>query len=143
DLYRVDVFLNTSYRYDVFDIDGDLVPEVMGVRYFIAYSLKDGHPDRLRVRDERHAYYDWLYGGELSYDAADRGVLPGVRDNRFSGRDATDGTEYERLTLYEADSQPETVQFYRLVDIPFARELRKVGVSHAFVPPAASMASTR
>ena len=30
--------------------------------------------------------------------------------------------------LREADYQPETVQFYRLVDIPFARELRQVGV---------------
>ncbi len=36
-------------RYDVFDIDGDFTPEVMGVRYFIAYSLKDNQPDRLRV----------------------------------------------------------------------------------------------
>src|SRR5262245_57473841 len=35
----VDVFYNTSPLYDVFDIDGDFEPEVMGVRYFIAYSL--------------------------------------------------------------------------------------------------------
>ena len=136
DLYFVDLFLNTSYRYDVFDIDGDLEPEVMGVRYFIAYSLKDGRPDRLRVRDDRHAFYDWLYGGELGYDADDRGVLRGVRDNRFIGREAVDGAGYERLSLHEADYTPERVQFYRLVDIPFARELRKVGVSHRFTAPA-------
>jgi len=143
DLYRVDLFLNTSYRYDVFDIDGDLEPEVMGVRYFIAYSLKDSRPDRLRVRDERHAFYDWLYGGELTYDAADRGVLRGVKDNRFIGRAAVDGTGYERLALHEADYTAERIQFYRLVDIPFARELRKVGISHAFTVPEESMASAR
>jgi len=27
---------------------------------------------------------------------------------------------------------PEHIQFYRLVDIPFARELRKTGVNHPF-----------
>ena len=37
-------YYNTSILYDVFDIDGDFEPEVMGVRYFIAYSLKDGRP---------------------------------------------------------------------------------------------------
>lgn len=142
DLYRVDFFLNTSYRYDVFDIDGDFEPEVMGVRYFIAYSLTDSsRPDRLRVRDERHAYYDWLYGGELSYDADDHGILRGVKDNHFIGRDAVDGAQYERLGLREADYTPETIQFYRLVDIPFARELRKVGVSHPFSVPEGKVAS--
>ncbi len=75
-LYDVDVFYNQSQLYDVFDIDGDLAPEVMGVRYFVAYSLRGKTPDRLRAPIERHAYYDWLYAGELDYDAADRGRLP-------------------------------------------------------------------
>ena len=43
-------------------------------------------------------------------------------------RVAPKGTRYERLPLYE----PEHIQFYRLADIPFARELRKTGVNHAF-----------
>ena len=132
-IYEVDVFYNTSFLYDVFDIDGDFVPEVMGVRYFIAYSLnKDDKPDRLRVRNERHAYYDWLYGGELEYDGADGGVFPTASDGRFIGRRALAGAEYERIRLYEADYEPEKIQFYRLVDIPFAKELRKVGVRYPF-----------
>jgi hypothetical protein len=131
-LYQVDMFLNTSYLYDVFDIDGDFEPEVMGVRYFIAYALKDNKPDHLRVRDERRAYYDWLYGGDLEYDASDRGVFRKIKDGRFIGREAVDGTEYERIALREADYETEKIQFYRLVDIPFARELRKVGVHHPF-----------
>jgi hypothetical protein len=131
-LHQVDVFLNTSTLYDVFDIDGDLEPEVMGVRYFIAYSLRGNRPDRLRVRNERHAYYDWLYAGELEYDARDRGFFRDVRDARFVGRTAVEGARYERIGLHEADYEPEKIQFYRLVDIPFARELRKVGLRHPF-----------
>jgi len=142
-LYRVDMFLNTSYLYDVFDIDGDFAPEVMGVRYFIAYALKDNKPDHLRVRDERHAYYDWLYGGDLSYDASDRGVFHAIKDGRFIGRDAVDGSEYERIVLREADYETEKIQFYRLVDIPFAKELRKVGAHHPFPGLATTVVSTR
>jgi hypothetical protein len=128
-LYEVDVFLAKSELYDVFDVDGDLTPEVMGVRYFIAYSLINGKPDRLRVKNERRAYYDWLYGGDLAYEG-DRGVFHAVHDAAFVGRDAREGRNYARLELREADYQPETVQFYRMVDIPFARALRQVGVHH-------------
>jgi hypothetical protein len=129
-LYDVDVYLAKSELYDVFDVDGDLTPEVMGVRYFIAYSLINGKPDRLRVKNERRAYYDWLYGGDLAYEG-DRGVFHDVRDAAFVGRDARDGCTYARLALREADYQPETVQFYRMVDIPFARALRQVGLHHS------------
>jgi hypothetical protein len=131
-LAEVDLFHNRAFDYDVFDIDGDFTPEVMGVRYFIAYSLKNDRPDRLRVRNERRAYYDWLYAGELGYDAADRGVFAKVNDGRFSGRTAIAGADYENIPLYEAPYEPEKIQFYQLVDIPFAKELRKVGVHHPF-----------
>jgi hypothetical protein len=135
-LGQVDLFLNKSYLYDIFDIDGDFEPEVMGVRYFIAYALWDNKPDHLRARDDRHAYYDWLYGGELSYDNADRGTFHQIKDSRFIDRTAVDGAEYERIALREADYETEKVQFYHSRDILFARELRKVGVPHPF--PSAS-----
>ena len=131
-LYEVDVFYNQSQLYDVFDVDGDLTPEVMGVRYFIAYSLRDKTPDQLRAPMDRRAYYAWLYAGDLGYDAADRGVFRAVRDAHFVGRNAVAGREYANVALREAAYEPERVQFYRLVDIPFARELRKVGVTHPF-----------
>jgi hypothetical protein len=131
-LDRVQMFLNTSYRYDVFDIDGDFEPEVMGVRYFIAYALKDNRPDQLRAPDERHAYYEWLYGGELTYDAADRGIFQHIKDGQFIDHTAVDGAEYDRIALREADYETEKVQFYQMVDIAFVRELRKVGVHHPF-----------
>jgi hypothetical protein len=128
----VDVFYNQSQLYDVFDIDGDLTPEVMGVRYFVAYSLRDKTPDQLRAPVERRAYYVWLYAGELDYDAADHGLFHGVRDAGFVGRSAVIAREYQHIALWEAAYEPERVQFYRLVDIPFARELRKVSVEHPF-----------
>ena len=129
-LDQVDLFLNKSYDYDVFDTSGNFEPEVVGVRYFIAFALKDNKPDHLRVRDERHVYYDWLYGGELAYDAADRGIFHQIKDGRFIGRTAVEGAEYESIALREANYEPEKIQFYRFVDIPFARELRKVGLHH-------------
>jgi hypothetical protein len=131
-LYDVDLYMNAAPRYDVFDIDGDFTPEVMGVKYFIAYALRANQPDVLRVADERHAYYDWLYAGELGYTPDDRGRFAVVRDGRFIDRAAADGREYHDLALYEAAYTPESVQFYRLVDIPFAQELRKVSVQYPF-----------
>lgn len=131
-LYAVDVHLARSEHYDVFDVDGDLTPEVMGVRYFIAYSLKGGKPERLRVKNERRAFYDWLYAGDLAWEG-DRPIFREVQDARFVGRDARAGRTYRELRLYEADYAPEPLQFYRLVDIPFARALRQVTAAGA--PP--------
>jgi hypothetical protein len=131
-LYEIDTFYNRSYDFDVFDIDGDLEPEVMGVAYFIAYSLSEKKPQGLRVEDERQAFYDWLYGEQLELGPDGEAWLVGVQDGRFVERTALRGAKYRRLPLYEANYEPERFQFYRLVDIPFARELRKVGVDHPF-----------
>ena len=55
-----------------------------------------------------------------------------IRDGRFVERTAVNGATYENLRLYEQPFEPERFQFYRMVDIPFARELRKVAVDHSF-----------
>ncbi|MBW2268658.1 MAG: hypothetical protein JRH16_08775 [Deltaproteobacteria bacterium] len=132
-LYAIDTFYNRSYDLDVFDIDGDLEPEVMGVQYYIAYSLSQKRPKRLRVKDERLAYYEWLYAGDFELDGEGRAWLVDVQDGRFVERTAKRGRQYARLPLYEAAYEPERFQFYELVDIPFARELRKLGVDHPLV----------
>ena len=90
---------------------------------------------------ERHAYYAWLYAGDLDFDANDHGVFNDVHDGRFVGREAVVGRAYDRIALREAAYEPERVQFYHLVDIPFARELRQVSVHHPF--PGLSLAATR
>ena len=140
-LYEIDTFLNRSYDYDVFDIDGDFVPEAMGVRYFIAYSLRNKRPNRLRVRNERRAYYDWLYAGnEKRYDEDDRLWFSEVQDGRFVERTAKKGHTYRDIRLYEADYQTERIQFYAPRTIDFVRELRKVSVDypvHGVEPSAA------
>jgi hypothetical protein len=130
-LGRVEVFINPSPLFDVFDIDGDFAPEVMGVRYFVAYSIVNDRPGRMYAPVERAAYYDWLYGGALRLD--DRGAsFAGVRDARFVGERAEDGSLYDRIPLYEAPYEPERIQFYGAKPISFVRELRNVGAHHPF-----------
>ena len=132
-LYEIDVFLNRSYDYDVFDIDGDFEPEVMGVKYYIAYSLRNKRPNRLRVRNERHAFYEWLYAGSgIRFDDQDRVSFATVQDGRFIERTARKGRVYHDIRLYEADYQPERIQFYKPRQIDFVRELRKVALEHPF-----------
>jgi hypothetical protein len=131
-LFEVDVFLNRSYNYDVFDIDGDMAPEVMGVEYFIAFSLKQKKAHQLRVRNERRAFYEWLYGSEIRYRDDGSAWFPEVQDGVFVERTAKRGTHYYDVDLYEVDYETEKVQFYRLVDIDFARRLRQVAVNHPF-----------
>jgi hypothetical protein len=132
ELAQVDFFINKSHLFDVFDIDGDFQPEVMGVRYFVAFSLHKKRPGRLRAPIERRAFYNWLYGGKLGYDAAGNGWFEDIEDGQFVKKFAIKGQRYDRIPLYEADYQPEKLQFYRLVDISFARELRKIGADHPF-----------
>jgi hypothetical protein len=110
------------------------------VAYFVAYSLRSKRPHRLRVRDERSAYYDWLYAGEFELAGDGRGSFAGIHDGRFIERTAKKGARCDRVPLYEAAYEPERFQFYRLVDIPFARELRKLGADHPFGSTAASPA---
>src|SRR5262249_3117713 len=103
-------------------------------------SLHDKTPDSLRAPVERHPYYAWLYAGDLDYDADDHGVFREVHDGGFAGRTAVVGREYRHIALREAAYEPERVQFYHLVDIPFTRELRKVSVHHPF--PGVSLAAS-
>lgn len=132
-LGEVDLFLDRSEHYDVFDIDGNGAPEVMGVRYWIAFSLGKGdRPQALRVRNERCEYYDWLYAGDLACRPGGVSTFASIRAGAFDGRKAVEGREYRDIALYEGAYEPERVQFYRAVDIPFSRELRRVGASRPF-----------
>ncbi len=129
-IYNVEFFLNKSCLFDVFDIDGDLEPEVMGVRYYTAYSLKNKKPGKLRVSMERRPYYAWLYGGILQYQADGRGYFENIRDGRFRKKLAVAGKKYTEIPLYEAEFEPFKLQFFKMdgiKEIPKVRELRKAG----------------
>lgn len=129
-MYDVVFFLNKSCLFDVFDIDGDLVPEVMGVRYFVAYSLHNKKPAKLRAPMTRRPYYAWLYGKALHYEDDGRCYFTNIRDGHFVGKLAVKGKLYPKIYLYEAEFEPFTFQFFAMKDIPFVRKLRKIGVDH-------------
>jgi hypothetical protein len=130
DIYNVEFFLNKSCLYDVFDIDGDLKPEVMGVRYYVAYTLKNKKPGKLRAPMERRPYYKWLYGGALKYDDQGRGYFENIRDGRFIKKLAVAGQQYDKIPLYEAEMEPFRLQFFEMKsikEIPKVRKLRQAG----------------
>ena len=129
-MYKVEFFLNKSCLFDIFDIDGDLVPEVMGVRYYVAYSLHNKKPAKLRAPMTRRPYYAWLYGNALHYEKDGRGYFTNIRDGHFVDKLAVNGELYAKISLYEAEFEPFTFQFFAMKDIPFIRELRKTGVDH-------------
>lgn len=131
-LYEIDVFLNKSHQFDVFDIDGDMVPEVIGVKYFYAYGLKNKKPSSQRAPAERKAYYKWLYGGALKFDAKANGYFESAEGARFLKRKTVKGKTYKNLKLYEAEFEPQRLQFYKFKGIPFSRELRKVSATYDF-----------
>ena len=53
DLERIATFRSLPQCYDVFDIQGDGTPEVMGVQYYLAYKNRDHTPIRSYVANHR------------------------------------------------------------------------------------------
>jgi hypothetical protein len=74
-------------------------------------------------------------------DGDGRDVFHDIQDGRFIERTARSGKSYARIPLYEARYEPERFQFYRLVDIPFARALRQVGAGRPFPDGASARAA--
>jgi hypothetical protein len=129
-LLKVDTFRNKSNHFDVYDIDGDGRPEVMGIKYFYAYSLRGKKPYRMRAPTDRKAFYQWLYKNGYRFDNQGRLVFDKVITSAFYGRTPTQGKTYVDIPLYEANYTPETIQFYKPTSISFVRELRRVSISY-------------
>ncbi len=134
-------YRNTPALFDVFDIDGDGTPEVMGVKYYIAYrTVKPRDPVEIRVLNTREAYYPWLYGKGVFQWTDDGGVVfPRVQDAHFVGRKALPGKTYTNIRLFEPEYHGgDKLQFYTLnpanfetnPGFRFNRELRKVGYGY-------------
>jgi hypothetical protein len=128
-LLNVETYRNKSNHFDVFDIDGNGKAEVIGVKYFYAYSLKNKKPFKLRAGTDRISFYKWLYKngfhineGKIFFDRA--------TTTKFIGRTAKKGKTYTNIKLYEADNSVETIQFYHIKNIAFARELRRVSSTY-------------
>jgi hypothetical protein len=130
-LRKVVTFRNKSNHYDVFDIDGNGVPEVMGVKYFYAYSLRNKKPHKMRTASDRKSFYQWLYKDGYHYDSNGRVVFDEALTSSFYGSKPVEGKTYRDISLYEADYSPEKIQFYKTTNITFIRELRRVSSSYA------------
>lgn len=136
---KVAYYRNRPQCYDVFDINGDGTPEVMGVKYFLAYSTTGHTPKAAYAHNQRKPFYEWLYHENVQYNADDSATLKEVLTCRFVGvRKAEEARTYTNVPLYEAEYIPEPIQFYLTGPINFQtargfefnRELRKVGVGH-------------
>ena len=79
---------NLPECYDVFDVDGDGTPAVMGVQYYLAFR-SDGHtPVKAYVANRREPYYRWLYGDNAVLGAVGQVRIKEVPVCRFAGRKA-------------------------------------------------------
>lgn len=129
-LSQVITFRNKYQHYDVFDIDGNGEPEVMGVAYFHAYALSNKKPAKRRAPAERKAFYEWLYGSGYRYDENDRVIFEEAVTSAFVGKKAEEGRVYRDIPLYEAEYFGESIQFYKTQPVDFIRELRRVAVGY-------------
>ncbi len=129
-LPKVVTYHNKSDQFDVFDIDGDGRPEVMGVAYFHAYSLNGKTPHQMRAPSDRESFYKWLYRKGYHYEPDGRVVFEKAPTSKFIGKSAIKGKTYENVPLYEAVYEPETLQFFKPTSIPFVRELRRVSTTY-------------
>src|SRR5262249_55699012 len=138
-LTKVDNYRNLPQCYDVFDIDGDGKPEVMGVQYYLAYKNKDHTPVRSYVANNRAAFYRWLYGDDIETGDVGHAKIKDVPVCRFVGlKKAQEADVLHDVPLYEATFASQPIQFYKIKGAAFDsdpgfelnRELRKVGAGH-------------
>jgi len=137
-MVEVRTFRNLPQCFDVFDIDGDFAPEVMGVQYYLAYRSQKHTPVEAYVPNNREEYYRWLYGDHIEMAPVGQAKIRDALTCRFVGKKAVAGQVRSDVPLYEATFAPETMQFYRVKPVNFEtkqgielnRELRKVGHGH-------------
>jgi hypothetical protein len=137
-LERVANFRSLPQCYDVFDIQGDGAPEVMGVQYYLAYKNRDHTPIRSYVTNRREPFYHWLYGDNITMGEVGHASLKQVPVCRFALKKAEEAQTFTNVRLYEAPYAPEAMQFYRIKSVAFDstpgyelnRELRKIGAGH-------------
>ena len=128
---------NHSADYDVFDIDGDGTPEVMGTQYLIAYSVQGASGDARRKGKNfslegvtKDDFYENLYGATGQYtNEGDAYVFsnPHVSHFRKANPENQQGTVFSEplqgdFKLYEQPYEKDKAQIYRL-PAPFDGQL--------------------
>jgi hypothetical protein len=134
-LSGIPTFRNLPECYDVFDVNGDGKPEVMGVQYYVAYVSKGHKPVKPWAPNTRKPYYAWLYGENISYNSDGSAAIKDVPICRFIGKHkAKEAAVLKDIPLYEAAFEPGPIQFYTVKPVSFEsragmqfnRELRRV-----------------
>ena len=135
-LEKIATHRNLPQCYELFDIDGNGTPEVMGVQYYLAFAGKGHVPTNAYAQNNRKDFYNWLYADNVTYNADDSAVIKETLTCRFVGKKAKEAQTYRNQPLYEAEYQPEAIQFYRLLATDFQSDkgfsfnhaLRRIGV---------------
>src|SRR5262249_39538019 len=118
-LERVETYRNLPQCYDLFDVDGDGRPEVMGLQYYLAYKSNEHTPVKAYVSNKREPFYRWLYGSNIQYGEPGHVVMKEVPVCRFVGRKAEEAAVLQNQPLWEPAWTPETIQFFHTKGIPF------------------------
>jgi hypothetical protein len=137
-LEKVVTHRNLPQCYDVFDIQGDGIPEVMGVQYYLAFKSNEHTPVKAYVTNKREPFYRWLYGDNVEIAAPGQAAIKQVPVCRYVGKKAEEAETLANMPLYEAPFTAESIQFYRVKPVAFDsaagfelnRELRKIGAGH-------------
>jgi len=137
-LEKVATYRNLPQCYELFDIDGNGSPEVMGIKYYLAFAGKGHTPTNAYAQNNRKDFYAWLYGDNVSYNSDDSAIIRETQTCRFVGRKAREAALYENQPLYEAEYYPEQIQFYTLHPTSFQtprgftfnRELHRLAIGY-------------
>ncbi len=137
-LEKVATFRNLPQCYELFDIDGNSIPEVMGIKYYLAFAGKGHTPTNAYAQNNRKDFYAWLYGDNVSYNKDGSAVIKDTQTCRFVGKKAKEAESYSNQPLYESEYYPDEIQFYQLKPISFQaprgftfnRELRRIGIGY-------------
>jgi len=139
ELEKIPEFRNLPQCFDLFDIDGDGSPEVVGLQYYVAYWIDRNKPREPYAANNRKAFYSWLYKANVYFKKNGRAFLKEVPVCRFTGlRKAAEARVINEVPIYDAPYAQESIQFYLTEPVRFAsqrgvelnRELRRIGAGH-------------
>jgi len=137
-LEKIATHRNLPQCYELFDIDGNGIPEVMGIQYYLAFAGKGHTPTNAYAPNNRKDFYAWLYGDNISYNTDGSAFIKETLTCRFVGKKAKEAQIYQNQPLYEAKYYPDEIQFYELIPTDFQsprgftfnHEMRRVGIGY-------------
>ncbi len=129
-LTKMHYFGNVSQDYDLFDIDGNGQPEVMGVKYFLAYAIAadsgEGYREGAGLTEQsldRDKFYSALYGQNQFRNENGKYIFINPYISQFVKSKSSDvrGKAFSlringEFELYEQDYEKDKIQFFAMSD---------------------------